>query len=170
METTMSVRNQLVVTAVLGLAALAGAQTPGQGGMAAKESPPGTNGIAGKWQAEFDTQVGTQKYTFEFSVEGEKLTGTAIGRIEGAERAPEDPASVGIVRRPGSADEHLARFSRRARGDEGPPHLAHRFRRAHVAGLEERSPSPLPAALPREGILAPGAGGVGHECARRAVG
>lgn len=33
--------------------------------------------IAGKWKAEFDTQVGVQKYTFEFKIEGEKLTGKA---------------------------------------------------------------------------------------------
>ncbi len=34
--------------------------------------------IAGKWKAEFDTQVGVQKYTFELKVEGEKLTGKAF--------------------------------------------------------------------------------------------
>jgi hypothetical protein len=33
--------------------------------------------ISGKWKAEFDTQVGIQKYTFELKVEGEKLTGKA---------------------------------------------------------------------------------------------
>jgi hypothetical protein len=31
----------------------------------------------GKWKAEFETQVGLQKYTFELKVEGEKLTGKA---------------------------------------------------------------------------------------------
>jgi hypothetical protein len=31
----------------------------------------------GKWKAEFDTQVGVQKYTFDLKVDGEKLTGTA---------------------------------------------------------------------------------------------
>lgn len=35
--------------------------------------------IAGKWTAEFDTQIGSQKYTYEFRVEGGKLTGTATG-------------------------------------------------------------------------------------------
>jgi hypothetical protein len=34
-------------------------------------------GVDGKWKAEFDTQVGMQKYTFTFKVEGEKLTGKA---------------------------------------------------------------------------------------------
>src|SRR5262245_30284252 len=34
--------------------------------------------FAGKWKTEFDTQVGLQKYTFEFKVEGEKLTGKAF--------------------------------------------------------------------------------------------
>ena len=33
--------------------------------------------VSGKWKAEFDTQVGVQKYTFEFKAEGAKLTGKA---------------------------------------------------------------------------------------------
>src|SRR5207249_9928517 len=33
--------------------------------------------LTGKWKAEFESQVGVQKYTFEFKVEGEKLTGKA---------------------------------------------------------------------------------------------
>jgi hypothetical protein len=32
---------------------------------------------AGKWKTEFDTQIGVQKYTFVFKVEGDKLTGKA---------------------------------------------------------------------------------------------
>ena len=35
--------------------------------------------IAGKWKAEFDSQIGTQKYTFEFKVDGTNVTGKAIG-------------------------------------------------------------------------------------------
>ena len=35
--------------------------------------------VTGKWTAEFDTQIGAQKYTYEFKVEGGKLTGTAAG-------------------------------------------------------------------------------------------
>jgi hypothetical protein len=31
----------------------------------------------GKWTAEFSTQVGLQKYTYDLKVEGEKLTGKA---------------------------------------------------------------------------------------------
>ncbi len=41
--------------------------------------------ITGKWAAEFDSQVGNQKYIFDFKVEGSKLTGTAISNIEGSE-------------------------------------------------------------------------------------
>ena len=41
--------------------------------------------ITGKWTAEFDSQVGLQKYVFEFKVEGSTLTGTAISNIDGAE-------------------------------------------------------------------------------------
>jgi hypothetical protein len=33
--------------------------------------------VTGTWTAEFDTQVGVQKYVFTFKVDGEKLTGTA---------------------------------------------------------------------------------------------
>jgi hypothetical protein len=33
--------------------------------------------VTGRWKAEFDTQVGTQKYTFDLKVDGDKLTGTA---------------------------------------------------------------------------------------------
>jgi hypothetical protein len=33
--------------------------------------------LTGKWQAEFDTQIGRQKYLFDFKVEGDKVTGKA---------------------------------------------------------------------------------------------
>ena len=35
--------------------------------------------FSGKWYAEFDTQIGVQKYTYEFHVDGAKLTGTVTG-------------------------------------------------------------------------------------------
>lgn len=35
--------------------------------------------VTGKWTAEFDTQIGPQKYTYEFKVEGAKLTGKLKG-------------------------------------------------------------------------------------------
>ncbi len=41
--------------------------------------------IAGKWTAEFDSQVGVQKYTFEFKADGTALTGKAISKIGDAE-------------------------------------------------------------------------------------
>ena len=34
--------------------------------------------VSGKWTAQFDTQIGVQKYTYEFKVDGDKLTGKAI--------------------------------------------------------------------------------------------
>ncbi len=40
--------------------------------------------ITGKWTAQFDTQVGLQKYVFEFKVNGDKLTGIAVADIAGA--------------------------------------------------------------------------------------
>jgi opacity protein-like surface antigen len=41
--------------------------------------------ITGKWTAQFDTQVGLQKYTYEFKAEGTILTGKALADIAGAE-------------------------------------------------------------------------------------
>jgi FKBP-type peptidyl-prolyl cis-trans isomerase 2 len=46
-----------------------------------KEAAPA---VAGKWQAEFDTQIGKQKYIYEFKADGGKLTGKAVGDIAGA--------------------------------------------------------------------------------------
>ena len=34
-------------------------------------------GVAGKWTAAIDTPIGVQNYTYDFTVDGEKLTGTA---------------------------------------------------------------------------------------------
>jgi len=39
--------------------------------------------VAGTWTAEFDTQVGIQKYVFTFKVDGEKLTGEAAAERMG---------------------------------------------------------------------------------------
>ena len=33
--------------------------------------------LAGKWTAEFDTQIGVQKYAYEFKVLGDRITGKA---------------------------------------------------------------------------------------------
>jgi hypothetical protein len=40
--------------------------------------------VTGKWKAEFDTQIGLQKYTYDFKADGEKLTGKATAVLEGA--------------------------------------------------------------------------------------
>jgi hypothetical protein len=41
--------------------------------------------ITGTWTTQFDSQVGVQKYTFEFKADGTKLTGKAISNIAGAD-------------------------------------------------------------------------------------
>jgi hypothetical protein len=38
--------------------------------------------LSGKWKGEFDSQIGIQKYTFDFKVDGDKLTGKAIAERE----------------------------------------------------------------------------------------
>ncbi len=46
-------------------------------------TPAITVDIAGKWQAEFDTQIGRQKYIYTFRVDGDKITGTAEAEVMG---------------------------------------------------------------------------------------
>lgn len=45
--------------------------------------------ISGKWTAEFDSQVGLQKYTYEFTVDGTAFTGKASANIAGADMESE---------------------------------------------------------------------------------
>jgi len=52
--------------------------------------------ITGKWTAQFDSQVGLQKYVFEFKLEGTKLTGTAISKI-GDNPEAKTPITEGTV-------------------------------------------------------------------------
>ena len=40
------------------------------------------DGVAGEWTAQFDSQIGIQKYTYDFKVSGTNLTGTARGERE----------------------------------------------------------------------------------------
>jgi len=42
--------------------------------------------ISGQWRAEFDTQIGTQKYIFTFRPDGDKLAGTAAAEVNGQKR------------------------------------------------------------------------------------
>ncbi len=41
--------------------------------------------ISGKWTAEFDSQVGLQKYTYEFKVDGTNISGKASVNIGGTD-------------------------------------------------------------------------------------
>jgi enterochelin esterase-like enzyme len=45
--------------------------------------------IAGQWRAEFDTQIGVQKYVFTFQTDGDKLTGKAASQVNGRKREAE---------------------------------------------------------------------------------
>jgi enterochelin esterase-like enzyme len=46
-------------------------------------------GVAGTWKAQFDTQIGVQKYTFTFQQQDDKLTGKAASDIEGQKQQVE---------------------------------------------------------------------------------
>jgi enterochelin esterase-like enzyme len=45
--------------------------------------------ITGQWRAEFDTQIGTQKYLFTFQTNGDKLTGKAAVEVNDQKREAE---------------------------------------------------------------------------------
>lgn len=49
----------------------------------------GAANVAGEWKAEFDTQIGLQKYTFTLAQDGDKVTGKADSDIGGEKRAVE---------------------------------------------------------------------------------
>ena len=42
--------------------------------------------ISGQWRAEFDSQIGTQKYLFTFQTDGDKLTGKAAAEVNDQKR------------------------------------------------------------------------------------
>ena len=43
--------------------------------------------VTGTWTAEFETQIGVQKYVFTFKADGEKLTGEAVAERMGEKSA-----------------------------------------------------------------------------------
>lgn len=45
--------------------------------------------ISGQWRAEFDTQIGKQKYLFTFRADGDKLTGKAAAEVNDQKRETE---------------------------------------------------------------------------------
>ena len=49
----------------------------------------GAADIGGQWRAEFDTQIGLQKYVFTFQTDGSKLTGKAVAEVNGQKRETE---------------------------------------------------------------------------------
>jgi enterochelin esterase-like enzyme len=51
--------------------------------------------VAGQWRAEFDTQIGRQKYVFTFQTDGDKLTGKA--NSEAGERKRETELTEGKI-------------------------------------------------------------------------
>ena len=48
----------------------------------------GAADVSGTWTAEFDSQIGVQKYVYTFKVEGEKLTGEAVAERMGQKEGP----------------------------------------------------------------------------------
>jgi hypothetical protein len=40
---------------------------------------PAQDNVTGKWQGQFDSQIGVQKYTYDFKADGTNLTGRAFG-------------------------------------------------------------------------------------------
>jgi len=57
--------------------------------MALLAAPGRAADINGDWRAEFDTQIGLQKYVFSFHTEGDKVTGKAVSDVNGQKRETE---------------------------------------------------------------------------------
>lgn len=55
----------------------------------AAPATPAATDISGSWHAEFDTQIGMQKYVFTFKVADGKLTGKANAEVNGEKRETE---------------------------------------------------------------------------------
>jgi hypothetical protein len=62
MEETMRIRGSMLLLTTIALAFIL---------------PAHAADVTGKWRAEFDSQIGPQKYTFDLKAEAEKLTGKA---------------------------------------------------------------------------------------------
>jgi hypothetical protein len=62
MEETMRIRGSMLLLPTIALAFIL---------------PAHAADVTGKWRAEFDSQIGPQKYTFDLKAEAEKLTGKA---------------------------------------------------------------------------------------------
>jgi hypothetical protein len=45
--------------------------------------------LVGQWRAEFDTQIGIQKYVFTLQADGDKLTGNAAAEVNGQKHETE---------------------------------------------------------------------------------
>jgi enterochelin esterase-like enzyme len=71
---TRSVKTRCLSMAILGLIVVANA---------------GAADVTGEWKAEFDTQVGVQKYTYTLKQDADKVTGKANSDIAGEKRAVE---------------------------------------------------------------------------------
>jgi beta-glucosidase len=74
MFATQSIRVACAVTAVLALAGLAPVQAAD---------------VTGTWKAEFDTQIGPQKYTYVLKQDGTTVTGTASSEVDSEKRQTE---------------------------------------------------------------------------------
>jgi enterochelin esterase-like enzyme len=74
MATRASIRTMCLSIAVLGLTGAAGV---------------GAAEITGEWKAQFDTQIGVQKYTYALKQDGDKVTGKANSDIAGEKREVE---------------------------------------------------------------------------------
>jgi hypothetical protein len=68
LETDMKTSRVVTVSAILVVALLAGVRTAD---------------VSGTWSATFDTQIGQQVYTYQFTVKGTELTGIAKGNLTG---------------------------------------------------------------------------------------
>jgi hypothetical protein len=114
------------------------------------------NDITGKWKSQFDSQVGTQKYTFEFKQDGATVTGKAIGvrqdatnevaltnvKIDGAKVSFSEPLKI-------QDNEVVVEYSGTIAGDELKLHRKiGEFAEYDIVATREKAGAASPAAQP----------------------
>jgi len=112
--------------------------------------------LTGKWTAEFDSQIGVQKYVYEFKADGDKLTGKAtyehsMGKGEVALRDVKVKGDDVSFVEPLSFDgnEMLITYSGKLAGDEMKlTRQVGDFATEHIVVKRAPAPEAKPAAQP----------------------
>ncbi len=117
--------------------------------------------ITGNWKSQFDSQIGTQKYTFEFKLDGTTLTGKAIGirqdatnevaltnvKVDGDKVSFSEPLKI-------QDNDVVVEYSGTIAGDELKLHRKiGDFAEYDIVATREKAGAASPAAMPATGSV-----------------